>query len=160
MGRNPSSPKGDELPVHFIAWENCEEFCRKTGLSLPTEAQWEYACRARTTTAFAFGDTLTTKQANFASEHPVAVDSFEPNAFGLHNMHGNVLEWCEDFYDPQFYGRPEASHQNPVCTSRRVARVVRGGSGEAGYCRSAARSYGRSGWLRVFVGLRPAWSSP
>ncbi len=74
MGRNPSSAKGDELPVHQIGWENCEEFCRKTRLSLPTEAQWEYACRARTTTAFAFGDTLTTKQANFASEHPFAVD--------------------------------------------------------------------------------------
>ena len=92
MGINPSRSIGDELPVHRIAWENCEEFCRRTGLSLPTEAQWEYACRSRTTTPFAFGDTLSTKQANFASEHPVAVDSFAPNAFGLHNMHGNVCK--------------------------------------------------------------------
>ena len=157
MGRNPSQSKGDDLPVHQIAWDNCKEFCKKTGLSLPSEAQWEYGCRARTTTAFAFGDTLTAKQANLASEHPVAVDSFEPNAFGLYNMHGNVLEWCEDSYDPKFYETPEASHQNPVCTSQRRGRVVRGGSNEAGYCRSAARSWGYPSYRRRNVGFRPTY---
>ncbi len=157
MEINPSRSIGDELPVHRIAWENCEEFCRRTGLSLPTEAQWEYACKARTTTPFAFGDTLSTKQANFASEHPVAVDSFAPNAFGLHNMHGNVLEWCQDSYDPSFYERPEASHQNPVCTEQRRGRVVRGGSIEAVYCRSAARSFGFPEYRRVDVGFRPVF---
>ena len=72
-------------------------------------------------------------------------------------MHGNVLEWCQDFYDAHFYERPEASHQNPVCTEQRRGRVVRGGSIEAVYCRAAARSFGFPEYRRVDVGLRPVF---
>ena len=126
------------------------------------KAQWEYACRARTTTAFAFGDTLTTKQANFASEHPVAVDSFEPNAFGLYNMHGNVIEWCRDRYQEDFY-QESAGARDPLCeNSGSEYRVMRGGSWSirARACRSACRLPFRPSVRTGSLGFRPAWSSP
>lgn len=130
------------LPVHASSWQDCQEFCRKTGLSLPTEAQWEYACRAGTTTPFSFGETITRDHAQFliAAElqrlyrggihqagKPVAVESKLPNSFGLHNMHGNVAEWCQDLYDSDFYSQPQASESDPVCSTGSGYRVLRGG---------------------------------
>jgi formylglycine-generating enzyme required for sulfatase activity len=125
MGTNPSHFKGDNLPVESVSWNDAKEFCRKlsqmTGKEyrLPTEAEWEYACRAGTTTAFAFGDSLSPEQANFDGDFPYGgaaqgvnrqkttpVGSFQPNAWGLYDMHGNVSEWCEDWYHDRYNGAP------------------------------------------------------
>ncbi len=167
MGSNPSDHKGRDLPVVDISWEDCKEFCERTGLSLPTEAQWEYACRAGTMTRFHPGD----DESDLASlgwygqnsgNRVHAVGEKLANAWGLHDMHGNVFEWCEDFYDPSFYSKEEATRKNPFCASGRGSRVVRGGlySEGARICRAACR-FGyppsdRSG----DTGFRPAWSSP
>ena len=108
MGNNPSSKtKGAKLPVTDVSWNDCQEFIKKLntktngGYRLPTEAEWEYACRAGTTTTYSYGDAITSKYLNFKDSgtgKPVAVGTFQPNAFGLHDMHGNVWEWCEDWY--------------------------------------------------------------
>jgi len=107
MGKNRSSTKGAKLPVTRVSWEDCQEFIKKLnaktngGYRLPTESEWEYACRAGTTTAYSFGDKITPKDANYEDSKiakPVAVGSYKPNAFGLYDMHGNVWEWCEDWY--------------------------------------------------------------
>jgi serine/threonine-protein kinase len=117
MGTNPSDFKGcDNCPVEQVSWDDAQEFIRQMNARgdgytyrLPTEAEWEYACRAGTTTAFAYGDLLSSEQANFDGKHPYGgaskgvyrqkttlVGSFQPNAFGLYDMHGNVWEWCQD----------------------------------------------------------------
>ena len=159
MRQNPSQVTGQDLPVTNVSWDDCQVFCEKTGLNLPTEAQWEYACRGGTSTAFAFGDTASTEQANFDGNFPfggsskgtfrggsMVVDSLNPNGFGLHHTHGNVREWCQDFMRPNFYSLHEASEQDPVCTKalapRTTNRAVRGGSWQkdAASCRSASRS--------------------
>ena len=107
MENNPSSAKGTRLPVTNVSWEDCQNFIRKLnaktsgGYRLPREAEWEYACRAGTTTAYSFGDKITPQDANYESSKlakPVEVESYKPNSFGLYNMHGNVWEWCEDWY--------------------------------------------------------------
>ena len=159
MGNNPSKFQGESLPVE-VSWEDCREFCKKSRLSLPTEAQWEYACRARSTTIYAFGNTLTTKQANCQSSRgSVAVNSFEPNAFGLYNMHGNVWEWCEDVFDAEFYSRPESVGPDPVATSGSEYRVIRGGSWFCGAdcCPSANRSGHLPSSRRHDFGFRPVF---
>ena len=156
MGQNPSRHPGDNLPVDSVSWEDCQQFCRRTGFTLPTSDEWEYACRAGTTTRFAFGDSLTPDQANFdptktgglARAKPVPVDSFQPNAFGLYNMHGNVWEWCQD--DPY----KDAGFS--------FAAGLRGGSWKhpADYCRSAFRDRGMPSTRSVNLGFRVAWSLP
>ena len=107
MGKNPSDTKGAKLPVTDVSWNDCQEFIKKLnkktdgGYRLPTESEWEYACRAGTTTAYSFGDKITPKDANYKDSKigkPIEVGSYEPNAFGLYDMHGNVFEWCEDWY--------------------------------------------------------------
>ena len=107
MGYNRSKIKGAKLPVTNVSWEDCQEFIKKLnvktngGYRLPTEAEWEYSCRAGTTTAYSFGDEITPKDANYDDsgiDNPVEVGSYKPNAFGLYDMHGNVWEWCEDRY--------------------------------------------------------------
>ena len=170
MENDPSEIKGDNLPVQAVSWEDCREFCEKTALCLPTEAQWEFACRAGTKTAFSFGETIKKKQAAYGADDlfdPIGstgittapVDSFNPNAFGLHNMHGNVFEWCQDVYDERFYEKPEAKARNPVSTSGSNLRVFRGGGykGHGDQCRSAWRGGNgpRGGFW--FIGLRPAY---
>ena len=105
MGNNPSSrTKGAKFPVTDVSWEDCQEFIKKLnaktngGYRLPTEAEWEYACRAGTTTAYSFGDSLTKVMQIFDRCNIRSVGSYKPNAFGLYDMHGNVWEWCEDWY--------------------------------------------------------------
>jgi formylglycine-generating enzyme required for sulfatase activity len=125
MGGNPSSFKGDDLPVETVSYWEAQEFCarlsRETGRGyrLPSEAEWEYAARGRTATPFAFGSSLSSEQANFIGKFPYGgapkkvirnkttpVGSFAPNAFKLHDMHGNVWEWCEDIYHHDYNGAP------------------------------------------------------
>ena len=103
MGSNPSTKtKGEKLPVTDVSWNDCQEFIKnlngKTngGYRLPMEAEWEYACRAGTTTAYSYGDSITKIYANYDVPSTKPVGSYLPNAFGLYDMHGNVWEWCEE----------------------------------------------------------------
>jgi formylglycine-generating enzyme required for sulfatase activity/tRNA A-37 threonylcarbamoyl transferase component Bud32 len=103
MGYNPSNVKGTKLPVTMVSWNNCQEFIKKLnaktngGYRLPTEAEWEYACRAGKITAYSFGNIITKKDANFGGEYLTPVGKYLPNALGLYDMHGNVWEWCNDW---------------------------------------------------------------
>ena len=141
--------KKDNLPVENIAWEKTIEFCKKLsqkeGLTytLPTEAQWEYACRAGTKTAFSFGDSASELE-NYGwyrdnATHTLPVGQKKPNAFGLYDMHGNVLEWCSDWHDNDYYkNSPEV---DPTGPSSGGYRVVRSGCfvGHARSCQSSFR---------------------
>jgi formylglycine-generating enzyme required for sulfatase activity len=131
MGKNPSTrTRGGKLPVTDVSWEDCQEFINKLNAKtkrdyrLPTEAEWEYACRAGTTTAYSYGDLLTMNDANFLGDGIKAVGSYKPNAFGLFDMHGNVWEWCSDWYG--FY--PEGPATDPKGPATGGRRVLRGGS--------------------------------
>ena len=123
MGNNPSAFKGAKRPVEQVSWNKAVEFCQKlsqkTGKTyrLPSEAAWEYACRAGTTTPFYFGETITPDLVNYDGNNPYGaapkglyrkqttdVGSFPPNAFGLYDMHGNVWEWCADLWHPNYQG--------------------------------------------------------
>jgi formylglycine-generating enzyme required for sulfatase activity len=159
MGDNPSrfSNCGDNCPVERVSWNDVQEFIRKlnsqkgdSGHRLPTEAEWEYACRVGTKTPFSFGKCLSTEQANYNGKYPmpkcskgqnrgktIPVASFEPNAWGLYDMHGNVYEWCQDWYGAY----PSGSVTDPVCPTSGSTRVLRGGCwfSHARFCRSAFR---------------------
>ena len=133
MGKNPSGIKGAQLPVTDISWDDCQNFIRKlNGLTkskywLPTEAEWEYACRAGTTTAYSFGAKITPKDANYDDSKlgkPVEVGRYNPNAFGLYDMHGNVWEWCEDWKADY----PKGAVIDPKGHTTGTGRVLRGGS--------------------------------
>lgn len=148
MGKNPSDTKGAKLPVTNVSWEDCQEFIKKLnaktdgGYRLPTESEWEYACRAGTTTAYSFGDKITPKDANYEDskiDKPVAVGSYKPNAFGLYDMHGNVWEWCEDWH-----GEYPFAVTDPKGPAKGEARVLRGGSfvGVGSTARSSVRNGG------------------
>ena len=157
MGANPSRFKlGLERPVERVSWEACQTFLARlrervgVGFRLPTEAQWEYACRSGTQTPFHFGDNMTPGQVNHNGTHPyaggvkgvyraetVAVKSLPCNGWGLYEMHGNVWEWCSDWYGKYPSGRVI----DPIGPSESGARVVRGGSwfSDAAGVRSANR---------------------
>ena len=133
MGKNPSYFKGAKLPVNQISWNDCKEFIKKLnaktdgGYRLPTEAEWEYACRAGTTTEYSFGDSIMPRNANYDDSNigkPVAVGNYRPNDFGLYDMHGNVWEWCEDWYG----GYPGWPVEDPNGPAVGQYRVLRGGS--------------------------------
>ncbi|MCY2971730.1 MAG: formylglycine-generating enzyme family protein [Planctomycetota bacterium] len=133
MGNNPSETKGAKLPVTNVSWEDCQEFIKKLnkktdgGYRLPTESEWEYACRAGTSTAYSFGDKITPKEANYSGskiDKPVAVGSYKPNAFGLYDLHGNVWEWCEDWYADY----TAEAVTDPKGPAKGEYRVLRGGS--------------------------------
>ena len=151
----PQSEKNH--PVLHVSWNDAVAYCQwlssKTGkhFRLPTEAEREYACRAGSRTAFNTGAILTIQQANFVDDQKqwrsgtVPVDSFAPNAWGLYNMHGNVFEWCSDWYGGTYYDECKAKGvvTNPAGPATGSFRVIRGGSWRysAGNCRSAYRSY-------------------
>ena len=188
MGTNPSFFKGANNPVETVSWDDATEFCKKlsqkTGkrVRLPTEAQWEYAARAGTTTAYAFGEGISQDQASFGKRyqlpaprssrrgsnrktvqpsirirpnmHTNVAASFQPNGFGLYDMHGNVWEWCEDVYDAQYYAR--SPRLDPLNTVEGASRVLRGGSWvtKASTLRSANRSRAWPDLRTAFYGLR------
>jgi formylglycine-generating enzyme required for sulfatase activity len=168
MGSNPSNFKDcDECPVEQVSWDDAVEFCRKlsarTGREyrLPSEAEWEYAARAGTTTPFAFGETITPEVVNYDSNYPYASAAKGAyrqktvpggslgvaNAFGLYDMHGNVWEWCQDWYHDSYAAiagdAPTDGSAWPSGGEQKV-RVLRGGSwfNDADFARSAYR--GRS----------------
>jgi len=132
VGKNPSKTKGAKLPVTDVSWEDCQDFIKKLnaktdgGYRLPTESEWEYACRAGTTTAYSFGDKITPEDANYRDLEIgklKPVGSYKPNAFGLYDMHGNVWEWCEDWLGE--YPFAVTDPKGPATGDR---RVLRGGS--------------------------------
>ncbi|MFN5953652.1 MAG: SUMF1/EgtB/PvdO family nonheme iron enzyme [Dolichospermum sp.] len=159
MGTNPSYFKGNNRPVESVSWDDAVEFCKKLSQKtqknyrLPSEAEWEYACRARTTTPFYFGESITPELVNYEGSYPYAsaskgqyrgqttdVGTFPPNAFGLYDMHGNVWEWCQDDYQENYINAPtDGSAWNSRSSS--YARLLRGGSWDsfARYCRAAIR---------------------
>ena len=112
LNPDPSHFKGDNRPVEQVSWFDAQEFCsrlsQRTGrtYTLPSESQWEYACRAGTTTPYAFGATLSKRQANLSSSETTEVGRFPANAWGLHDMHGNVWEWCLDEWHKSYEGAP------------------------------------------------------
>ncbi len=153
MGQNPSrfktaGPRGRLLPVDTISWHAAAGFCARLSASpqekragrvyrLPTEAEWEYVCRAGTTTRYHFGDALSPTQANVNNrlERTTLVGSCEPNAWGLHDMHGNLREWCLDWYDESYYqSSPQSDPKGPARGTMRVIRggYFKGGPGDAG----------------------------
>ena len=165
MGTNPSSLQGPNLPVSGINWFDAIEYCNRrsqkegltpaysirgtgnsrsatwnrnaNGYRLPTEAEWEFACRAGTTTPFSIGNNATTDQANYdgsnpynnnaAGEYrrrPLAIGSFGQNPWGLHDMHGNVFEWCWDLYGTYM----SSAQTNPIGAAFGTERILRGGA--------------------------------
>ena len=174
MGTNPSHFKDSNLPVEQVSWFDAIEYCNRRsqlenltpaytvdgtnvtwnsqadGYRLPTEAEWEYACRAGTTTPFNTGNNITAAQANYDGNYPynnnarsqhrqrtTPVGSFSANSWGLYDMHGNVSEWCWDWY----WAYPRGEQTDPTGPASGYTRVVRGGSWEDGgrYLRSAFR---------------------
>jgi formylglycine-generating enzyme required for sulfatase activity len=172
MGRNPSyfSTTGggsgavrgrntSNFPVDYVSWDDTQAFCKRLSeqdgvrYRLPTEAEWEYACRAGTTTPFYWGTENNGTQSNSKGRDPdgttlkrtTTVGSYGANPFGLHDMHGNVVEWCSDWFDANDYGNsPSEDPQGPASGS---GRVVRGGSwyNENRYSRAANRVGGKPG---------------
>ena len=180
IGNNPSSFKGDELPVYQIRPFEAVWFCKRLSempeekkagrkYRLPTEAEWEYACRAGTMTPFNFGSQLNGRQANCDGTRPYGTDTKGPNlektspvgtypanAWGLYDMHGNVWEWCSDWYGEY----PSGSVTDPSGPARGWQRVYRGGDWrvDAVNCRSADRGCDPSIRSR-FIGFRIVMSS-
>ena len=133
MGNNPGQIKGVRLPVTVVSWNDCQQFIKKlNGITkgkyrLPTEAEWEFACRAGTITAYSFGNAINPKDANYNGAKigiPAVVGKYPANAFGLHDMHGNVWEWCEDWYG-DYQAGVQKDPKGPEMGQR---RVLRGGS--------------------------------
>jgi formylglycine-generating enzyme required for sulfatase activity len=152
MGNNPSHFKGAKLPVEKVSWEDCQEYIKKLNelgvapggfkFALPTEEEWEYACRAGTKTTYFFGNTLKKEQANIFSDKTKEVGSYPANTWGLRDMHGNVWEWCDDSYEG--YPRGGGDGWDPVWENfEGEAYVTRGGGlyGHIGFHRSAFRGY-------------------
>ena len=168
MGDNPSYFKkaGDRAPVEQVSWNNCQRFlsklCKLEGVQqgtyrLLTEAQWEYACRAGSSTSFCYGNSLNSRRANFNDSDQakgtyrkttLPVGRFKPNAFGLYDMHGNVREWCDDWFDN--YPNTSSSQQSGLF------KVCRGGSWYFGVdsCRSAKREHMIPSFRIGFIGFR------
>jgi len=159
IGTNPSNFKGDNRPVERVSWNDavafCEKLSQKTGKNyrLPSEAEWEYACRAGTTTPFYFGESITPDLVNYNGNYTYAsapkgkyrqqttdVGTFPPNSFGLYDMHGNVWEWCQDDWQEDYINAPI---NGIALISRSNFKLLRGGSWDYNpdVCRSAYRHY-------------------
>ncbi len=178
---DPSRFKGESLPVERVSWYDAVEFCARlsahTGRTyrLPSEAEWEYACRAGTTTPFHFGETISSELANYdatktynggpkgeSRQKTTPVDHFEfANAWGLSDMHGNVWEWCQDHWHDNYEGAP-TDGSAWLSDNEDAARVLRGGSWyyDPGDCRSATRFNDFPRGTNFNIGFRIVCSSP
>ncbi|MGE5341989.1 MAG: formylglycine-generating enzyme family protein [Candidatus Omnitrophota bacterium] len=172
MKKNPSHFKGNNRPVERVSWEDCQTFIDRINqkkkdldLRLPTEAEWEYACRAGTTTPFSFGKTITPEQVNYNGKFPYAVGkegkyreetvdvkSLPCNNWGLYEMHGNVWEWCSDWFGDY----PTELILDPKGPDLGDSRVLRGGGwlNDARYVRSAMRGSFDPGFRDGLIGFR------
>ena len=178
MGANPSYFQGDKIkggggsgkhPVEQVSWDDAQEFCKRLSASsgrtvrLPTEAEWEYACRAGSGAKYCFGDDEG-KLGDYAwysansgnATHPVGEK--KPNKFGLYDMHGNVWEWCQDWYGDY----PAKAVKNPAGPAAGVCRVLRGGSWDyyPGLCWSAGRVRDYPDDRRYCIGFRVVGVAP
>jgi formylglycine-generating enzyme required for sulfatase activity len=183
MGDNPSycndGVSSYDNPVECVSWDDVQKFIKKLNQQsgnryrLPTEAEWEYSCRAGSTKAFSFGEALNKNQANFNknNDKTTPVKTYPSNAFGLYDMHGNVWEWCLDHYPSLLpkIGRPENPvcvndkffdiyqiENNQICKNSSSGRVFRGGGWDnfALYCRSAIRSNRAPSFRDHYLGFR------
>ena len=174
-GENPSSFNGAKNPVDTVSWEDAVRFCEKLSkkvgktVLLPTEAQWEYACRAGTETPFYFGETISADQANYDGsktygngvngefrQKTTPIRTFKPNAFGLYDMHGNVLQWCQDWYDKDYYANSPRINPANNLQGDMKARVLRGGCWNyyPWDCRSASRTRFAPDFRHRVIGFR------
>jgi formylglycine-generating enzyme required for sulfatase activity len=179
MGHNPSYFIGNNRPVETVSWDHAVTFCRKlsqrTGKNyrLPSEAEWEYACRAGTKTPFSFGDNITTDLVNYNGNYPYKsapkgkyrqqttdVGTFPPNTFGLYDMHGNVWEWCEDDWHENYINAPINGSAWKNRSGSNI-KLLRGGSWYyfARYCRSALRLKDSRGLCYRLYGFRVVFCS-
>ncbi len=177
MGKNPSDSEsfGDDLPVNNMSWDDAVAFVKKVGngARLPTDAEWEYACKAGTDTVFHWGDTCNGTEANcngtkpFGTEkkgpnigHAVKVGSYRPNAWGFHDMAGNVAEWCNDRHADYYLVHPEELTDPKGGDSTVRYRTVRGGCFYTYFTAECSRSVRRDmlppDWPKPFVGFRMA----
>jgi formylglycine-generating enzyme required for sulfatase activity len=161
MGHNPSAFRGAHHPVEQVSWEEATMFCQRLServgkiYRLPSEAEWEYACRAGSATPFYFGETITTQVVKYNSAQTTDVGSFPPNIFGLYDMHGNVSEWCQDHWHRDYVGAPadgsiwagRRNNQFHVCRGGSWCDLVEG-------CRSAFRSKIRQDIREHHIGFR------
>jgi formylglycine-generating enzyme required for sulfatase activity len=185
LSSNPSSFKGENRPVETVSWHEATEFCRRLAQStsrpyrLPSEAEWEYACRAGTTTPFHFGKMIipdlanydwdstynqsnVTKEKDFEGTTPVNYFGIA-NAFGLCEMHGNVWEWCEDHWHGSYKGAPvDGSAWVDPDAAEDASRVLRGGSWNLNplFCRSASRNFNAAGSRNDYYGFRVVCVAP
>ncbi|NEN89680.1 MAG: formylglycine-generating enzyme family protein [Okeania sp. SIO3H1] len=178
MGENPSHFKGGNRPVETVNWYNATEFCQKLSektdkiYTLPSESQWEYACRAGTITPFYFGETITSDLVNYHGNYPYGdapqgkyrggttdVGIFPPNAFGLYDMHGNVWEWCLDVWHDNYNGAPTDGSSWEIKGDTNT-RLLRGGCwcSFSWYCRSAWRDSEYADQCYYVRGFRIVWS--
>ena len=176
MGENPSHFKEKSLPVESVSWDDCQAFIKKLAAKdkkryrLPTEAEWEYACRAGTTTPFHVGATLASDQANYnarftfgkgqtgeARDRTMPAGSFPANAWGLHDMHGNVWQWCNDWHGG-YSGKDLADPQGPKSGKTRVTRGGSWGSHPI-FCRAANRNFTDPETRNEHIGFRVCFSA-
>jgi formylglycine-generating enzyme required for sulfatase activity len=185
---DPSRFKGDNRPVEQVSWGDAKEFCRRLSVKsgreyrLPSEAEWEYACRAGTTTPFHFGETLDAEIANYNAqdeqfgfkpvygagkkgeyrEETTEVGIFPANEWGLHDMHGNVWEWCEDDWHASYEGAPTDGSAWLNRENENSTKIMRGGSWRYAprRCRSAYRDYYSRDGRPYVVGFRVACAAP
>jgi len=178
---SPSRFSGSTRPVERVRWDEAVEFCARLSAHtrrtyrLPSEAEWEYACRAGTTTPFHFGETITPELANYDGtktyndgskgeyrESTTSVEHFEiANPFGLCDMHGNVFEWCQDYWHSNYEGAP-TDGSAWLSANKDASRVRRGGSWDFSpvFCRSAYRNYRYPRGIYIYIGFRIVCSSP
>ena len=179
MGDNPSEFQGARLPVDSASWDDAQRFASKLNggsegpFRLPTEAEWEYACRAGTTTEYAFGEAISPEQANYDGERSwgkgrpglnrrrtVEAGSLPANAWGFHEMHGNVWEWCQDWFDSDYYKACRGGVVDPQGPKSGSSRPARGGSwcSNPVYLRSSYRLDTAFQFNQIYTGFRLARS--